>query len=153
MRLTMEVLGDRIIDREMLRSGMRATEAEPAFHAISDKMQEGERMQFDTEGGYGSGGWTPLKPATIAAKAAAGLDPRILQATTTMMQTLSEDTEGSIREVSPMGLKFGTSVPYAIFHQQGTKKMAMRKPVEFPEMERREFVKILQRWIVEGVVA
>jgi hypothetical protein len=29
----------------------------------------------------------------------------------------------------------------------------MRKLVEFPEMERREFVKILQRWIVEGVVA
>jgi phage gpG-like protein len=59
-----------------------------------------------------------------------------------------------IFEAHPTELVFGTRVPYAIFHQTGTSRgLPRRRPIELTEQTRRECVKILQRWLVEGALA
>jgi phage gpG-like protein len=44
---------------------------------------------------------------------------------------------------------FGTRVPYAAFHQTGTRRMPARKPVELSERNRRKVVKIIQAVIMD----
>jgi phage gpG-like protein len=152
VRLDLDVFGDEQISRELLRFSARAGNAQPAFHKIAEDMREQIGQQFATEGERGSGGWEPLKEATIAAKASAGLDPHILQATHSLMESLTGTGGDHIEEVTDDSLLFGSSNAYGKFHQKGTSRMPARKPVDFTELDRRGFIRTLQAYIVEGVV-
>lgn len=50
------------------------------------------------------------------------------------------------------GFFAGTNVPYAIHHQFGAPaaNVPMRKPAELTEAQRRQWVKILQRAVIDG---
>jgi hypothetical protein len=155
VRFVFEVAGDRQIDRELLRVGDRAVDASPAFEAIGVRLLEIEREQFDSQGGRGSGGWKPLKPATIREKARRGEDPRILHRTRRLVMSLTErGSSDQIFEVSADGLVFGSRLPYAGAHQNPRpgNPLPQRRPVEFTETDRRDIVKTLQRWIMTGEV-
>lgn len=152
MRLDFDVFGDEQISRELLRFSAHAGNAQPAFHKIAEDMREQIAEQFSTEGDRGSGGWAPLKEATIAAKAAAGLDPHILQATHSLMESLTGRGGDHIEQITDDSLLFGSSIAYGRFHQKGTSRMPARKPVDFTELDRRGFVRTLQRYIMEGVL-
>ena len=151
MRIVFEVAGDRQIDREILRWGERAGDATPAFQAIGELLIGETKVQFDTEGRHASGGWKPLKRATVASKQRRGLRLSVLQSTGSLMDSLTKRGDSNmILETSPTELTFGSRVPYGGFHQTGTRRMPARKPLELTEATRRTSVKILQRWIVEG---
>jgi phage gpG-like protein len=110
-----------------------------------------EQQQFATEGRHASGGWKPLKPATLASKRRRGLRMEILQATGDLMSSLTDrGDKNMIFDAKPTELVFGTSVPYAIFHQTGTRRMSRRRPIELTEQTRRECVRILQRYLIEA---
>jgi phage gpG-like protein len=152
VRLDLDVFGDEQISRELLRFSAHAGNAQPAFHKIAQDMREQIKEQFGTEGDRGSGGWAPLKEATIAAKASAGLDPHILQATHSLMESLTGSAGDHIEEITDDSLLFGSSDPKGRFHQKGTSRMPARKPVDFTELDRRGFVRTLQKYIVHGTV-
>jgi phage gpG-like protein len=152
VKLHLSVFGDEQIQRELLRFSVYAGNPQPAFMQIAEDMREQIGEQFDSEGERGSGGWEPLKPDTLAAKAAAGLDPHILQATHRLVSSLTGEGADHIEQVSDTELVFGSSVPYGRFHQQGTSKMPARKPIDFSDLDRRGFVRTLQRYIVEGAL-
>jgi phage gpG-like protein len=151
VRLDLDIYGDEQISRELLRFSAYAGNAQPALEVIAGDMAEQIEEQFSSEGDRGSGGWAPLADTTIAAKAAAGLDPHILQATRGLMESLTGGAN-HIREISDDSLVFGSSDPKGKFHQKGTSRMPARKPVDFTELDRRGFVRTLQRYIVEGVL-
>lgn len=155
MRVTFEIAGDRQIARELLRFSGRAVDASPAFEAIGELLIEEERKQFDTQGAHASGGWKPLKPATLAAKQRKGLRLEILQATGPLMDSLTEKGDAHmIFEAHPTELVFGSAVPYAPYHQTGTHRgLPRRRPIELTEATRKACVKILQRWLVAGELA
>jgi hypothetical protein len=106
---------------------------------------QAEREQFDSEGLSGSGGWAPLKPRTIARKAALGLDSRILRETQALFRSVTEQSSpDAVFDVNADSMVFGTSDRKAIFHQKGTDRMPKRKVVDLTERNRRAVVKIVQ---------
>jgi phage gpG-like protein len=152
VRLELDVFGDKQVARELLRLGDRAADARPAWNAIIDRLLLLEREQFDSEGGRASGGWKPLAPSTVADKARRDLDPRILHATGRLRDSLTRRTGGdAVRESHPNEMRFGTDVPYARYHQQGTGRMPRRREIELTETDRHQmFVQVLQRFLVTG---
>ena len=152
MRIDFDIFGEEQLSRELLRFSSHAGNAAPAFHKIAEDMREQIGEQFESEGGRGSGGWAPLKESTLAAKAARGLDSHILQATHSLMESLTGTGGDHIERVTDDSLLFGSSVAYGKFHQKGTSKMPARKPVDFTELDRRSFIRTLQRYIVDGVL-
>jgi hypothetical protein len=171
--LVFEVAGDKLIERELLRMGDYAQDATPAFAAIGGFMMAETKEQFATEGHRASGGWAPLAPSTIQKRGGAGrsggaifTNPgggggftsggpvRILHDTGALEQSLTEPKGANqILEVTPQELVFGSRLPYAHYHQTGTRRMPRRRPLEFTEAAKRDMVKILQRFVVTGEVA
>jgi phage gpG-like protein len=149
--VSFEIFGDVQVERELLNIKRRADGMRPAFEKLHQSFVGIERRQFDSQGRSGSGGWAPLKPATIAAKQRRGHDARILRATERLRKSLTNKTSADhVKEISLDGFFFGTRVPHARFHQTGTTKMPQRRPVELTERERRAWVRVLQRHIREG---
>ena len=87
------------------------------------------REQFDSQGGFGSGGWAALAPSTVLLKSLAGLRPQILQATGAMKSAASRPT----RSVTARSLTLTIDDPKIGFHQTGTTSMPAR-PVIFSEL-------------------
>lgn len=124
----------------------------PAFDVIHDQFLAIERRQFSTQGRF-SGGWRPLKSSTIIGKERAGLDPRILHATLRLRRSLTQRQDADhVYETTSDSMRITTRVPYAAFHQRGTRRMAQRRPVELTETHRRQWVQTLQRYLTTGGV-
>lgn len=156
MRILFEVSGDVQINRELGLAGVRATDAAPAFEAIADFWIAETKDQFATEGRHASGGWKPLKPATLEAKRRKKLRPEILRATDRLLTSLTvKGSDEMILQVGPTELAYGSAVPYVGAHQRprASSHLPQRRPVEFTEQARRTTVKILQRWVLTGEAA
>lgn len=153
MRFTFDVVGDKLVEREILRVGLHAKDARPAFESIADYMMAETRQQFSSEGRHASGGWKPLKAATLRAKARRGLDPRILHARGALERSLtSRGDPAQILQIRPQELVFGSRLAYAAAHQRPkpTSRLPQRRPLQFTEQAKRHIVKVLQRWLVTG---
>ena len=148
VRLSFEFAGDRQVDRRLEGMRLAAVDARPAFDKMGDNLRAAERRQFRSEGGYGSGGWSPLSPAYRRWKSAHYPGRPILVRSEALLKSLTERPFG-IDEVHPSFAIFGTNVEYAIYHQLGTNRMPRRPVIDLPESLRRRWVKILQRWLVE----
>lgn len=153
MKIVFEVAGDRQIEREILRVGERAVDARPAWYLVADLFMRETARQFETEGAYASGGWAPLKQATLHRKELRGEDPRILHATGALRASLTlRGDPFMVLDAQPGELVFGSKLPYAAAHQSPRpgSRLPRRRPLEFTEQARRDTVKIIQRWIITG---
>jgi hypothetical protein len=153
MGFNIEVLGEKAIHRQFLRFAERASDPTPALEEIASLFYESEKKQFDSEGGWASGGWAPLQQETIDRKNRLGLLPQILQATGALMSSLTQkDSQFATTKLSPNELTIISKQTYGIYHQQPdgptNGNLPMRKPVELPESVKREMEKVLQAWIV-----
>lgn len=154
IRLTFSVSGDVQFDREIMRTSEHASDLRRVFGHIADRMEGWERSQFESEGNRASHGWSPIKQATIERKQRAGLDTRVLHATHLLRDALTRSqAPGAVRQINRRSMTFGVDadkVPYARFHQHGTRSMPRRRPLELTKHDREEVVRDLQRWITRG---
>ncbi len=112
--------------------------------AFKDIVYGSEKKQFATEGEHGSGGWAKLNEVYEARKARQYPDKPILQRTGRMFKSLTSPVSpGAVYTASRHSVTFGTTVPYAIYHQKGTKDMPERKPIEFTDGERQQIIKAM----------
>lgn len=148
VRIELDVFGDKQVSRELLRFRDAAADMKPALEEIADDFLDIEERQFSSEGRYGSGGWAPLAPSTLAGKVRRGYDTRILHERLRLRRSLTTRNQDHIRKITSDSMFVGTSVPYAIYHQHGTSHMPRRRPVELPARDRDNWVKILQRHLV-----
>lgn len=147
MQLRVEAVGDTIVRRHLLAMADRTADASPAMGSIIDALYDAARQQFDTQGAYGGTPWPANADTTVERKAREGLDPRILHATLDLRQSLTEEGGENIAIATHDGVVFGTTVPHAAFLRE-------RYPmVRVPERERRNWVKIVQKWIIDGDVS
>lgn len=146
MLLELSLDGDVQLSREILRFAGRSIHAAPAFELLGGELFRIERRQFDSEGGYGSGGWAPLADSTIEAK---GTD-QILVESGDLERSLTERGGDNIFEIHDTWFLFGTHDPKAALHQKGTSRMPQRRPLELPEHDRRAATKAMQRFMVTG---
>ena len=150
MNLVLEAFGDDIVNREILRVKYRSEDMRPAFRKIHESFIGVEKYQFSSEGGL-SGKWAPLAPSTVDYKAKHGLDPRILQATHRLRDSLTTfEGEGHIYEATHDEMKVGSDVPYGIYHQsrEPRTKLPRRPPVIIRENIRRRWIKYLQEYLM-----
>jgi hypothetical protein len=127
--------------------GGRGADARPAWPGILKMMQGDTAERFDTKG---RGLWRPLAPATIAAKARKNQDPRIMRATGALHRSLTLDRgRGALRRKSKYQMRYGSTVFYAQFHQEGH-GVPKRILVEADAALQRRIVDALERYVVQG---
>lgn len=143
MNVQMEVFGDTIMARRLLRWSEHVYEPGPVWDKVKDRLQVAFERNFSQQGPT----WAPLKPSTVRSRIAGGYPPGPIltrsgayrKQMTTQLQT--HETPSQLIVVAP-------AVP-GKFHQHGTRKMPAR-PLRLRETERRDVAKILQRWLIEG---
>lgn len=149
--MTLEFYGDTQIKRTLADIDARALDLRPVWHYLVKRFIAAERRQFATEGVYGSGRrWAPLTPAYAREKARAGFGSKpILRRTDDLYNSLTREPLG-LEVIEPAFMVIGSDVYYGKFHQKGEGNNKVRKPIEFPESERRLWVKTIQRFIMTG---
>jgi phage gpG-like protein len=130
----------------LLMVGERAANTAPVKPALDVVFSGDERRRFDEEGP----GWARLNEATQTIKQANGLDPRILRATGALYESLTRMAGGE-RASWPDTIRFGTDVPYARFHQHGTRNMPKRKVVGVSTVAQAEMSRLLEAYIARGL--
>jgi hypothetical protein len=144
MRLHVEALGDEVVARHLLAMSGRATNAAPAMIGVIAGLYNIAERQFESQGGYGGTPWPPLADTTVERKAREGLDPRILHATLDLRESLTEPGGANIAVPLRDGVIFGTTIDYAQFLKD-------RWPMVVPtESDKRSWVKVVQKWIIDG---
>lgn len=144
MKLTVEATGQLVVARQLLAMAGRVEDATPAMDAVIDGLYESAAKQFDTAGAYGGTPWPSNAPSTVERKALQGLDPRILHATLDLRDSLTKPGGANVAIARPDGVIFDTTIDYARYLKE-------RYPMVQPrEVERRQWVKAVQRWIIDG---
>jgi phage gpG-like protein len=148
--LKFSFFGDEQINRTIVDREERVEDARPAWEVLAGRFGRAEARQFKSEGSYGSGGWAPLKPTYGAWKARNYPGKTILRRTDDLFKSLTQRPYG-IEVIEPSYMILGSDVEYGGYHQRGDGQK-QRRPVELPEAERREWVRLLQRYLVLGRV-
>ncbi len=155
VRFTLEIEGEVQLDRALSRFGEHLSDMAPFFEQLSNKLMSITSLQFDSEGGR-TGGWAPLSPQYAAYKLSqVGAQP-LLSYSGRMRRSLTERGGENIREITSDSLRWGTSVrssggfPYPRVHQTGGPRanIPQRRIIDLTEDDRREMMKMLQRWMV-----
>lgn len=152
--LSITTEGEQVVNRVLMRFASNLATPRDALEEVGVIMRESVERQFETEGGYASGGWKPLTPAHVAYKARHGLDPHILRATDRLMASLTRKADSDhIERHEGDALIFGSRVPYGIFHQssQPRTKIPFRPPVAITAEDKRKMVKRVQAALLRGV--
>jgi hypothetical protein len=111
-------------------------------------------QQWKTRGSYGGSPWAPLKASTIAKKKKEGTYRwGTLKSSKRLYESLAHrDHEDFYMRATNRGVTFGTRVPYAFRHQEGTPHMVAREiiPEEMPEDFMRKLRNIVTGYIVDA---
>jgi phage gpG-like protein len=113
-----------------LESQVRNMDYFDVLTAFQETIAEGEAEAFHEEREPGGSPWAPLAPSTVKKK---GHNIILFETGTLLGSLVTVGGPGNVSAVSSRGSIFGTDVPYAIFHDQGTSKMPARPPVGISE--------------------
>lgn len=149
LRIRLEFLGEVQLDRTLARLGEHIGDARPAWRALATRFGVLNAAQFATEGLTGSGGWQALSPDYAAWKARHYPGRPILERTGDLKRSLTRRPFG-VEVLEDRFMVLGSDVDYGRYHQAGGPRLPQRRPVELPESERREWARILQRFVVTG---
>jgi phage gpG-like protein len=146
-----EFYGDVQVERTLTTIADHAQDARPAFSAMARRFTTNNVKQFASEGAHASGGWAPLSPAYAAWKARHYPGRKILARTGRLRRSLTRRPFG-VERIEAQSMVIGSDVYYGRFHQTGVPEnnLPRRRPVELPENERREWTKIMQRFLLTG---
>lgn len=154
LRLSFKVEPDDVqIARIFENIAKKGTEFKTIFEKIADEFYESQEKVFGAEGAFeGRARWAELSPRYRAWKEKNYPGMPILQLTGKMKSSLvGSGAEGSVYEVSNKELTVGTNVPYAIFHQRGTRRMPQRKIIEVTDRQKLRWVHIVHYFMMANV--
>lgn len=145
--LQIEVLGEDVVSRRLLRFSEHVEDARPAFRKIAAMLEAAALKRFESEGAFGGEPWAPLAESTLRGKDGS---KGILVDSGRLRASLTQETApDAIRVLLPQSMQWGSSVEYGKFHQSGTGRMPRRRVVKLPEAVKRAIVRELQRTLVE----
>jgi phage gpG-like protein len=148
IQITFDVSGIATVQQKFATYGADVKDLSVPFTEIADDLQADFTLNMATEGALFGGGWAPLAPSTIADRVRKGYGAGpILYRTGALANSLSGDNSGAIKEVTPASVTVGTAVPYAGYHQTGTKKMPMRRIIGLSWARRSLIVRRLADYI------
>lgn len=154
VRLTVEVLGDRVIDRRLLRVAHNASDLSDAFDEILDAFETWTGRQFETQGGEFGTRWDPLTDDTVAQKEREGVaEPAQALIRTGALFLSLQGGPGGIRDVGREEAVWGTRNPDAMWHhgrRRSSENPVPRRPIFEPdEIRRRWMMDVLQRAVFD----
>lgn len=132
-----------LISRRLRRYAQGIEDARPAFELMVRVLRQSEQAVFDTKGGAIGRAW----PA--AAEPERKQDSRLLVATGALMRSLAGQTGDSNVQITPHRLNYGTTVPYAHFHEYGTSRMPTRPFIGLSQSAARDLVNIMHDYSVQ----
>lgn len=161
-RLSIEVAGEKQLDRVLSRIPKQIKDGRSAFRKIINRvMIPSTKAQFQTQGRHGGSPWPDYttaehKSGYVAMKrSVTGASPILMRWTPgheRLYPSLTKRVHPSgIRKAQKDGLQFGTTLPYALKHQRGIGlgwkgkySTVRRRLIELNEADKREAVRILQ---------
>ena len=123
MRLTITGYGFKEAEVGFSRILALTSNVSSAWPAVIRELRSQQAQQFTTQGASGaSGKWLPLSAQYKIAKQKKYPGRTILERTGRLRASLQVETGDSAIEKHPMSLFFGTTVPYAQYHQDGPRR-------------------------------
>lgn len=127
--------------------GKRGANIAPAAFKVRTIFRKAEAARFDSQG---HGTWPGLADATKERKRQRNQDPRVMRATNALYKSLTAaNARDQVDERGPAELRFGTTVPYAGFHNTG-KGVPKRALIDLTHGERRRIDEALEAFIATG---
>jgi len=122
---------------------------QPALAAIADDFREMIAEQFASQGGAEGTPWAPLAPSTLRRRRAS---PSILYATGALRRSLTEPGAADhVAELEDESLTLGTRLPYAFYHQAGTRRLPARPIIVLSEARAQRWTEIVRSAFEEKV--
>lgn len=129
----------------------------PAWDQIEKKVQAFQKRVFLNKGSdSGLSPWARLKDSTVRGKVRDGFgqwaNHPLIRTQALFKSWTTPGGPASVRYKEPLFFAMGIDegqLPYAKFHQYGTRHMPAREHLRFPDQLRRDIVRIIQRHLVE----
>jgi phage gpG-like protein len=121
-----------------------------ALAAVADDLRQMIAEQFATEGAAGGTPWAPLATSTLrkSRRARSG----ILNLTGALLGSLTDPgAPGHVEQTDSGQLLFGSTLPYAGFHQTGTRRMPARPIIVLSGDATARWLEIVRNSIEEKV--
>jgi phage gpG-like protein len=149
-RFRLEVAGEVQMDRGIARFADGLSDYRPIWPIIEDDFYAQVKDQFKTEGEEGGDKWAALSEEYAEYKEAHFPGKPILQRTGDLMASLTNANDpNAVRIEERKALTLGSRIPYAIYHQKGTKKMPARPEIQLTEAFKRTTMHHVQQYLVQ----
>jgi phage gpG-like protein len=146
------------VDKALANFQASLADETPALQAIADDFRALIARQFATEGRAEGTPWPPRKRSRVGA----GLAPpskRATQASPLLVRTgalrdslIGPSALGHVEELEAQSLTLGSRLPYALFHQLGTRRMAARPLIVLSGERTERWVEIVRGGVEEKFV-
>lgn len=154
IRFSIEIEGEKQFDRAFNRVENHIEDLTPVWREVQREFFDIEQEQFSSQGAKGAHGkWAELSPAyeeiKLSKYGSIALIGGILYATGEMRESLTRNAKHTVAHFNKQEAAFGTDLPYPVFHQKGTSKMPMRKPIDFSDDQKRRTQKTIQKSLLK----
>jgi phage gpG-like protein len=128
----------------------RIDDLTPAFERMIPALQDYIARRIHTGGTlHNLPPFAPLSPRYARYKAKRYPNAPILVRTGRLFRSLTTNTDDTIADIQPDHLTFGTRVPYALYHQLGTRKMPARPPIKLSKPIQTQLLTILRNYLIQ----
>ena len=144
-----ETIGDERFVRGFSRFLDEIKDFSPVFEMLFDDFQQVNAKNFSKQGTPEA--WKPLSPDYAEWKAKVRPGRPILVFDGHLKAALTGISPFTIKKIGKHEAEFGTSLPYADYHQTGRGRLPRRKPVQITEADKVRWSKIIHRWAYEKI--
>lgn len=143
----------RAVQKRFTAMSRRSTDFGAVFRWTFQALQRSHMLNFATQGTTSGSPWKPLDPQYASWKLENYGAHGILVREGDLRSSLTmNSSRGAVREIGKTSATFGTEMPYAKFHQTGTRKMAKREPLFVPKLMATRTANVVAEYIVHGTV-
>lgn len=122
----------------------------PALRRVADDFREMIARQFSSEGRAEGTPWAPLAPSTLRRRRPGSTGAPILQSSGALLRSLTAPgAPGHVEQLEDQSLAIGSSLPYALFHQTGTRRIPARPMIVLSGARSERWVEMVRRNIEE----
>lgn len=147
--LKVRATGMKELEVRISRISGAARNLAPAWPTVVTALRSVEAQVFASEGGFSRGGrWKPLSRRYALRKARLRPGAKILEYSGRLRGSLTGSSSDSIYRPGPRSLEYGTSVPYARYHQEGGGFLPRRSFLDLTDRQASTIGAILHRYIV-----
>ena len=140
-------LNSEPVENALAAFGESLADQAPALASVADDFREMIAQQFASEGRAEGTPWPELSPATLRRRHAS---TPILYKTGALLRSLREPgAAGHVEELEGYSLTLGSRLPYAVYHQTGTRRLPARPIIVLSGARSERWAEIVRQQIAE----